>query len=234
MRPLPHVTFKNLYFELGANSAYPTYENGPKGFFGIKLPVLGVDPDNPSFDLTFQNIVGHNGNGTIQLALGGSTNKAGVASNAHDITIEGEHDRIDQNNIADDRVVIDGVTHPAPGRLGQMYNIKASNISTYVSDSVSVGSVNSFKINSAQKRSFRRNRRRNYVPRVAQRRLWRSLADQIFQKRFGYAAGYRREPRQLVRAQPCRAAHRCHELDRHLARRRSGIRARRRHRDGRG
>ena len=151
--PLQHITFQNLYFNLGANAVYPsgnrTEGNGPKGFFGIELPVLGVDPDNPSYDLKFENIEGRNGNGTIQLALGGFTNSRGVTSTAHDIYINGVHDVIDTNNVADDRTVVDGVTNPAPGKLGQMYNFTIENIDVDVKDNVTTGSINGVHINPA-------------------------------------------------------------------------------------
>jgi hypothetical protein len=148
MRPLQNVTFENLFFELGTNETYPTAPyNGPKGFFGIELPVLGVDPANPSYGLTFRNIEAHNGYGTIQMALGGTTNKSGETSEAHDITIDGVHDTIDENNIADDRTVIDGVSRPASGKMGQIFNVTVRDLTTTVSDAVTVGSVNAFKIN---------------------------------------------------------------------------------------
>ncbi len=148
-RPLQHVKFENLYFDMGANNheVVPGEANGSKGFFGIVLTVLGVDPNNPSHDLSFININGHNGNGTIQLALGGRTNRQGVTSRAYNISIDGVHDNVDVNYILDDRVVIDGGT--LGSRLGQISNITIRNVSTYISDNVSVGSANAVKINPA-------------------------------------------------------------------------------------
>ncbi len=59
MRPLQRITFENLYFELGANTESYLFKSlGPKGFFGIELQTLGGDPQQPSHDLVFHNIVG--------------------------------------------------------------------------------------------------------------------------------------------------------------------------------
>jgi hypothetical protein len=149
VRPLQHVKFENLYFELGANTeSYIGKSLGPKGFFGIELQTLGVDPAQPSYDLYFHNIVGHNGDGTIQLGLGGF-DKDGAVSSAYDIRIDGVTDTDDLNNIDDDRIVFDANSRgkPAPAVLPTMHDISIKNVTTTVSDSVTVGGVNGVKVN---------------------------------------------------------------------------------------
>ncbi len=73
----------------------------------------------------------------------------GVTSRAHDIRIDDVKSFINENNIDDDRVVIDGVSHPAAGQFGRIENVSINGVSTTVSDSVSVGGANSVKINPA-------------------------------------------------------------------------------------
>ncbi|MBV8688902.1 MAG: hypothetical protein JOZ59_02240, partial [Candidatus Eremiobacteraeota bacterium] len=67
----------------------------------------------------------------------------------HDIRIDDVQATVDQNNIDDDRVVIDGVSHPADGQLGRISNVSISDVTTVVADSVSVGAANAVKINPA-------------------------------------------------------------------------------------
>jgi len=149
LRPLQHLRVENVRFDLGANTRpYFGINIGPKGFIGFNDYSLGVDPRNPSFDLYFHHIVSHNGSGTVQMALEGTT-REGVTSSAHDIRIDDVEAFVDQNNIDDDRVVIDGVSHPAAGQLGRISNVEISNVTTTVADSVSVGAANAVKINPA-------------------------------------------------------------------------------------
>ncbi|MBV9278079.1 MAG: hypothetical protein JOZ97_07595, partial [Candidatus Eremiobacteraeota bacterium] len=149
LRPLQHFRLENVRFELGANSRpYMGTNIGPKGFIGFNDYSIGIDPQNPSYDISFHHIVSHNGSGTIQMALEGTT-RNGVTSSAHDIKIDDVQATVDQNNIDDDRVVIDGVSHPADGQLGRISNVSISNVTTVVADSVSVGAANAVKINPA-------------------------------------------------------------------------------------
>ena len=149
LRPLQHFRVENVRFELGANSRpYFGINIGPKGFIGFNDYSIGIDPMNPSYDLYFHHIVSRNGSGTIQLALEATT-RNGVTSTAHDIRIDDVETTVDQNNVDDDRVVIDGVSHPAAGQLGRIFNVSISNVTASVADSVSVGTVNAVKINPA-------------------------------------------------------------------------------------
>ncbi|MBV8727906.1 MAG: hypothetical protein JO233_08970 [Candidatus Eremiobacteraeota bacterium] len=149
LRPLQHFRLDNIRFELGANARpYMGTNIGPKGFIGFNDYSLGIDPANPSFDLNFHHIVSHNGSGTIQMALEGTTVN-GITSSAHDIRIDDVESSVDQNYIDDDRVVLDGVSHPAGGQLGRISNVFINNVTTTISDSVSVGAANALKINPA-------------------------------------------------------------------------------------
>jgi len=58
---------RNVYFELGAPLSNADLT---KPFTGINYLSLSYDPSNASHDLTFENIEGHNGVGTVQLRQG--------------------------------------------------------------------------------------------------------------------------------------------------------------------
>ncbi len=155
VRPVQFLTVQHVYFELGANAtaAYTSSGNeGPKAFVGVQLSELGVDPLNPSHDVTLNDIHTHNGEGTLRFALLGST-KNGVTSSFYDLTITNEYDTIDLDNIEDDRIEIDGLTAPygkplvgAP--LGTIRHLTFRNINVQVAPTVTVGSVNALRLNS--------------------------------------------------------------------------------------
>jgi hypothetical protein len=142
MRALQHVTFENLYFNLGFNSSnYIGVNDGPKGFTAFTLKVA-TDCNNPSYDISFDNIVGHNGDGTIQLSASDPpTRRCTNVTKLSNVRIDGVADFVDGRYIDDDRIVVGG----SGVATSETSDVTISNVQTFVFDGVT-GGVNAIKI----------------------------------------------------------------------------------------
>jgi hypothetical protein len=140
LRALQHVRFNDLYFDLGYNTTpYFGVSLGPKGFFGIK--VIAADCDHESTDISFTNVVGYNGDGTIQFGPGDSLQRCASPTTVSNVRIDGEVDFVDGQNIDDDRIILAG----SNVRPSLFTGISIVNVQTYVFDRAT-GGVNSVTI----------------------------------------------------------------------------------------
>lgn len=151
MRALQDVRFDRLYFNLGYNTrSYIGVSDGPKGFTGFTLK-LATDCDNPSSNVSFTNIVGHNGYGTIQLyASDPPSLRCSDTTKLSQVRIDGVADFIDGQYIDDDRVVMDG-SNVATSLTS---DVSIRNIETFVFDGTT-GGINSIKVNPGNKGTIR-------------------------------------------------------------------------------
>ncbi len=147
MRALQHVAFKDLYFNLGYNTqSYIGISDGPKGFTGFTLK-LATDCNNSSDDVSFSDIVGHNGYGTIQIYGSDPPRlRCPQVTELHNVRINGVADFVDGQYIDDDRVVVDG----SGVQRSEISNVTIKNIQTIAFDDIT-GGINSIKINPGAK-----------------------------------------------------------------------------------
>jgi len=144
LRAMQHFTVRNVYFELGAPLSNADLT---KPFTGINYLSLSYDPSNASHDLTFENIEGHNGVGTVQLRQGAGFSQrpcpARTADRVYNIRIAHERDVVDLENLQDDRIVVTA-SACSPGATIDGVAISDQNVS--IAPDLTSGGANGLKV----------------------------------------------------------------------------------------